>query len=62
MESEIQSFITLEQDLLINNFKFAIQDLPREELQYRLVKSYEAVIKLDNYYKEIINAKMKEGL
>jgi hypothetical protein len=62
MESELQSFLTLEQEFRVANYNRSIQNLSREELQSLLLKSYESFIKLDNYYKEIINAKMKKGL
>ena len=59
MEKEM---LTLEQKFRVAGFNLAIQDLSREELQQELVKSFERFLKLDNYYKEIINATMRKGL
>lgn len=59
MEKEM---LTLEQKFRVAGFNLAIRDLSREELQHKLVKNFEAFLKLDNYYKEIINGKMKQEL
>jgi len=62
MKPEKESFITLEQEFRVANYKRSIQNLSREELQFMCVKGYESIIKLENYYKEIITAKMKQEL
>lgn len=62
MEESKQDVLTLEQNFRVEDYKRSISNLSREELQFMCVKGYESIIKLENHYKEIITAKMKQEL